>query len=823
MNDKNLLSPEERAIAEWLAAAAEQVDAAPSFKAELETQLMNALKPKSNFFRTLVPALGWAVGLIALTLIANWLIRSIAPQPPQPAAGGTPLPSQEAPLPDETLPAPASEAYDWHGTTLYLQADLPASPAEASVYLYQPEQRATLESVRALAAQFGMDGQIYQTPPELGGSDTTDFLVVDGNQRLHVRSDQYFQFYTDYPRWNATIHGATPPPDAEAQIDQFLKAHGFDFPHRIWPSEMYGDFIALPLTPDGLPVCYEYFKCAGLRFTLDEKGILAVDGALPKYEKIGQYGVISAEEALQKILNPALMSDPTAATGMMEGFHSPIPPIPTWQRPRPTDQTITIFGWLSSVPSLEGGAPLVTLDGYTVTGNTAGVPASMDSAFVEAIGQIHDQNSVQTFELESWKSRDGYEDGLLGTIERQGEQVVLNTLEGETLLLPDVPSNLPLPLENAFVIGVRQGEAFEWKSIDLRQTLGGGGGGGLGFYKLNLTGTPVPFPTPEPPSRPTSGEGAAYVVQAGDTCRSIADAFSMSAEDLTALNNLPADCSTLAIGQTLVIPGAAQSEPQKVEVMRGLLSITIYKKPDGSQRVEYGFVSNTDPYPYLLLEGANLEALQAYQNRPVDVWGTANYDPNRAPILKVERYEIPFPDLQFQILRGRQKMVTLEGQPATLFTATDGQTYVQFAPGGGVDGSTVGNEGDEVLLEALIIPGETFGGYPALRVFSASMAVNPKNGQPMEMPITADQIYAYDEAALGASVPPTATIERIELVYYMPDPRYLTGELSPDQRYLQPAWLFVGHYSSGEEFFILVQALKQEFLLPEVAPYTPPG
>ncbi len=834
MTDKNFLSPEDHRLAERLEALAQGLTPDASFERKLEKQLMNTSpEPKAKgFLAQVLPTLGWAGALVALALVLSWAIRTLTPNPPQPAAGDTPtaIPTTEASTPTPIVAS--ATVYDWRGTPLTLNAPLPDSPAEVSIYNYQPEQRATLESARALAAQFGLTGAAYAGGE--GIPSTTDFLIVDGIQRLHVRSDQYFQFYPDFPRYVAAINGATPPPDAEAQIEGFLAAHGFDFPHQIWASEMYGGYVALPLTPDGRPICYEYFQCAGLRFTLDEQGILFVDGALPKYEPIGQYGIISAEEALQKILNPAAMSDPAAATGMMEGMHSSSKPVATWQRPHPTDQTIMIYGWLDSIPSLEGGVPLITLDGYTVTVNTADIPASLPTTFVEATGRIHNQNGAQTFELESWKPRDNAEDGLLGTISKRPDgQIILNTMDGEILLLPDVPSDLPLPLEGAFVIGVRDGETFEWKSIDMRnaQGGGGGGGGGLGFYKLNLTGMPVPFPTFVPTPQFGGGGGGGggggnggqtYIVIAGDTCQSIAATFNVPVEDLIVINNLPADCSTLTIGQTLIIPSAA-TLPKKVEGLRGMMSITIYKKPDGSQRVDYGFVTNADPYPYLLLEGADLEALQAYQNRPVDVWGTIDLGANGSPVLKVERYEIPFPDLQFQILRGKQKVVALEGQPATLFTTDDGQTYVQFSPGGGVDGSTVGKEGDEVLLEALVIPGETFGDYPSLRVFSANMAISPKNGQPIELQVMSDQIPIYDEPSPGESVPPTATIERIELVYYMPDPRYLPGPLEMDQRYLQPAWLFIGHYSDGSELVILVQALKTEFLLPEVAPYTQPG
>ncbi len=809
------LSPYDRDTANELERLAASIHPNPVFQAKLEERLKAAHKPKRGFtlpsLRGVLPALGWTVGLVILTLTFIWAIRLIAPKP-QPAAEGTATPAlTPISLPErrEEPPKPEGKEYERNGMTLYLQAELPTVPTEATIYNYQPEQFASLEDARALAAQFGMNGAIYEVPGET--SISKDFLIVDGNQWLRVRSDQHFQYYPDYPRFVSLINTAQPPTNAEAMIEEFLKSHGFDFNYQLLSSEIFGGFFAAPLTPDGYPICYEHFSCAGLRFTLDEQGILYVDGALPKYEPHGQYEIISAEEAFQKIL------ESNGAAGMLEGMHSPSLPIPTWVRARPLDTTLTLYGYLASVPSAEGGAPLVTLDGIRVTGNTKNIPPEYGNTFVEATGQLHEENGVKTFALESWKVYDGFEEGLTGTISQQNGQVILNTIENEVFVLPDVPTDLPLPLDNAFVIGVRQGETFEWKSIDQRNIMGGGGGGGggLGFYKLNLTGTPVPFPTPEPQTFGRDESGMTYTAQAGDTCRSIADAFNIPVEDLLAANNLPADCSALQIGQELIIPAPVQ--PQKVEGVRGTMSITIYKQADGSQRVEYGFTTDANPYPYLMLEGENLEALQAYQNRPVDVWGTVEANEAGQPVLKVERYEIPFPDLQFQILRGTQTLITLNGQPATLFTTTEGTTYIQLNPGGGVDGSTVGNLGDQVEIEALIIPDESFGGYPALRIFAAQTADSP---EPLK--ITADQIYTVD-LATDEYTPPTMTIERVELVYYMPNPRYHVGEFEPDQRYIQPAWLFTGHYSDGSSFFILIQALKQEFLLPEIAPYTPPG
>lgn len=58
-----------------------------------------------------------------------------------------------------------------------------------------------------------------------------------------------------------------------------------------------------------------------------------------------------------------------------------------------------------------------------------------------------------------------------------------------------------------------------------------------------LTNTPEPSPTP-----------LSYRVASGDTCSSIAFAFGVSIQSIVLLNNLPATCDTLYIGQPLLVP-----------------------------------------------------------------------------------------------------------------------------------------------------------------------------------------------------------------------------------------------------------------------------
>lgn len=412
---------------------------------------------------------------------------------------------------------------------------------------------------------------------------------------------------------------------------------------------------------------------------------------------------------------------------------------------------------------------------------------------------------------------------------------------------------------------------------------GGGGGGGPGFYKLNLDGTVVPFPTPTPqssnaqdyteyivlesdtiasiaanfgisvaqlaqanglsneniisvgqkliiPSAQQGNTGYAYTVVAGDTCRSISSTFNLSVEDLITNNNLPADCSTLSIDQVLMIPAPQSTNPyigKRFEDQQGIFMVTIYRKPDGSVRKEYGFITTAEGENFnLKLEGSSLQDIEQYHNLPINIWATIeSVDEFGNMTANVERYTIPFPDLRIQIFQGQQKATQIDGKSAVLFTAPDGKTYIQAILNGDPfnDDSVIGREGDQVLLEGFNIPDEFNNGYPVLRIFGGSLAT-AKDGSATEMTVTADQPNIYDEApSTEGFIPPTATIEKVELVYYLPNLQSGNTNPNADAKYIQPVWRFYGHYSTGDQLEIFVQALKQEFLLPQLAPIIPPG
>jgi LysM repeat protein len=835
----NQIPDDEKPVLNKLQSVAKNIQVPPTFQDELESQLREGhtetITPKSGWQTKILPSLGWAILIVGAVFLLNWVLHSLVPKQ-LPATNGTPNPSlpteQEAPAPvvEEPLPTPTGAEYDWRGIKLYQNAQLPDSPAQVGLYEAQLDRHATLDSARALAGQFGMNGQIYETPPELGGSEQTDFLVVDGNQRLRVRSNLYFSYYPDYPRWisRSTSSQMIDQATAENLIENFLRSHGFDFDYKVESSGFHDGYYALPLTPEGLTIRHNHFSAAGFLFRFDQDNILAVEANLATYSLVDNFEVISAEDALQKLLNPNITA------GLIEGGHSVGAPIQAWYRPRPENQTITLWGWVDSFKSAEGGAPLITFDGYQAIGNLAGLAEFTPKTFIEATGQFQTADGNKIFNVESWQVFDGHEDGPVGTIQRDGDQVILTTLDDRKLILPDIPTDMPLPMENAFVLGVAQGDVFEWKLIDTRMQGGGGGGGGggSGFYKPNLTGTPVPLPTTQAQPETDIGTGE-YIVQEGDTLSGIAETYGITVDELMQANGL--NETTIFAGQTLVIPGT-QGETslvgQTLDGQRGMLTVTITNKQDGSQSVDYRLQieEKENRYQLIRLEGDGLDELQTHNNLPIDIWGTVErYDTDlgmRIPVVNVERFEIPYPDLQYQIYKGTQSITTVQGETITLLTTEDGQTYAQANGNGGL----IGKEGDQILMEALTLPDEMIAGYPVLQVVSASMAINPKSGEPVEMEVTADQPYIIDEsqgprAPIGpqASTEITATIESVELVYFTPNQRYAIPDPTAGPVYIQPAWHFQGHYWDGSEFEILVQALKDEFLLPEIETVEPPG
>jgi len=837
MNEKFTDNPnqDDTEIADKLHEVAGQTNAGAYFITELENKLKKAHKPKTSWsmpaFKKISPSFGWIALVIVFGLALSWSIRNLIPKP-QPAVDATsttatpnntatPIAATPAPI-VTTQATPTREpgnGYDFRGAKLFLNVPLPDSPAKASVYSLKGAEPATADSARALANQFGIQGEIYLSPKS--STNTNDYLITDGKQSLAVTSNLFFTYTAD----NAKVINNFDPgfnANAEAVINDFLLAHGFDYPHKIEIADPNLGYAVMPLSPDGFPMSYDVFPTYPMRVTLDENGqVLQVETNWMNYESAGAqtYGIITAKEAFQKLM------DDSVPAGKIESFiGSSVPEVKEWQRVYPTDTTITIYGYAYSKPALDPSKPAFKqIDGYTITGSTDGFDALQPNTFVEATGQFTIENGIERFNVESWRPSPFQQDGVVGTLSRENGQLVIKTDQEQLTVQPDVPADVPIPFENAFIVGVRKGGIYEWTLIDNRATGGGngGGGGGLGFYKLNLSGTPVPFPSPT--AIPTLSTVGDYTVQAGDTVASIANHFGISVNELGRVNNL-SDTNLIYVGQSLLIPGYQDPTEQKIQDIRGTLSIVIHKKADGTQTKEYNLVVyQNNGFTSYLLEGPNLNKLDIYNGIPIIISGAIQF--GGAEKLIVDSYKIPFPDLKFQILKGTQKSRQLDGQTVIIFTTEGGKSYVEFmASTDQPTNAFIGNQGELIQQEVLIIPDESFGGIPVIHIYQSSIL----NGGP-EMQVMANQITVIDETNMPIAPiinnQPNLTIDQVELAYYVSNPNYQVNDPSYSQRspYIQPIWHFHGHYDNGTVFDAIVQALKPEYLLPELAPSIAPG
>ena len=558
-------------MAQLLENTAEAANPNPHFTAELERSLMQTHKDntKTGWFhftrRQTFTTLAWAASLVAFAFFMNWAIRTVAPVPTEmPAANDTSVPpTAEKPSinNNETqgTPAPDSSGYDWRDTKLYLNVPLPDAPTEANIYLLKKDQPATVKSASALAEQFGLPGEIYLSDGLYPIKES--YFFTDGKQSLTVSSAFYFTYIADMSKVINNFKDPTPP-DAETTINDFLQTHGFDFPHTVQKASLYSGYEVVPLTTEGIPMRYEFFSSRPMRVMLDDNGqVLQVEANLMDYERLGAqtYEIISAQEAFQKLMDDSITG------GKIESASSQITGTTEWMREYPSNETISLYGYASSLPALNSSKPaFIQIDGFTVTGNTNGMEVLERNTFVEATGQFTTQDEITTFKVESWQLSPFVQDGIIGTLQRENGQVLFKTEQGEELIIqPDLPTDLPLPFENAFVVGIRKvNNIYEWTLIDNRAVGGGGGGGGgggQGFYKLNLSGTPVPFPPPQP----TQGLGdGSYTVQDGDTAAFISQKFGISIEESAQANNL-SDANILYVGQKLIIPGGAGQIPQR--------------------------------------------------------------------------------------------------------------------------------------------------------------------------------------------------------------------------------------------------------------------
>lgn len=724
--------------------------------------------------------------------------------------------------PNATPSNASAGGYDFRGGKLFLAQPLPESPTSANVYAYITDAPATAEQARALADQFGLQGDLYTTPfPQL--LDRTGYVISDGKRLLTIYTANYFTYSADVKTTSRGFYGASNA-NAESIIRDFLTKHGFDFAYRV-SEDGNGMYSVHQLSPDGMPMMFDTFTMWVSRITLGKDGEVAyAEFNLMNYDPtpIGSYGIINAQDALDAVLSG------DAQTGTLETGYGPStePPL-VWHKEYPDNENVTISASLTKYDSTQNdGRSLLFLDGIQAIGETAELETLNNYMFVVVTGQFVFENGVRKFSVEELETSIP-QMNIAGSLRNESGEIIIRGDGGDEYIVLDPPTDLPLntDTEKSYlnIGGILTDGKLDWSSIqfyaDINSMGGGGGGGGYGFYPLNLSGTPIPFPTlSATEERYTPEELAAflqYSVKDGDTLESIAAEFNISVEDIMSANYLTDH--EIGAGWVLVLPGVPA--PARFDGVEGVVEHTVFVKPDGRERTEYTFILKENGQ-YYHLEGENLDDLLGVENLPVAIWGSIRYDTAGFPRLSLERFEELYPGLEFQVLKGNQEVRDYNGTQLVLFNH-EGETYVQLVPSGASADSNYYPDG-EILIQALIVPGETFAGYPTVRVFYSSPAIDPSSGQPLELPSMADMDRPLPDPFGNNDnyVPPDLVIETVELVYYAMDPlmQYDSPGPASSPQYVQPVWHLHGRYTNGGEADILVQALKREFLSPLASP-----
>ncbi|HMR99045.1 MAG TPA: hypothetical protein PKE62_07290 [Anaerolineales bacterium] len=310
---------------ELLKQTAESANPDAQFTDQLERSLKDIHHKKAapGWFRftrkQVFTTLAWTASLIAFVLFMDWTIRTVASIPTEiPASNETsaPLPTDQTNVVNETegTPAPDAVGYDWRNTKLYLNEPLPDSPLDAEVYLSRLAKPATGDDVLALAQKFGINGEVKTVPGEFTiGSNYV--INGDGNKRLVVRADHHFIYHSNVEQ--LSLENVTDE-RARSIADKFLKDHNFNFDYKFERApKMEGAlFYITPLLGNGSTIRFDYLNPWRYEITLDNTGenIIFVGYAL-EFEELGNFEIITAEEAFQKVLS----QDPQ--TGLMEIFN----------------------------------------------------------------------------------------------------------------------------------------------------------------------------------------------------------------------------------------------------------------------------------------------------------------------------------------------------------------------------------------------------------------------------------------------------------------------------------------------------------------------
>ncbi len=750
-------------------------------------------------------ALAWAAVAILLVLFLNWSIGNLVPsagpgQPGTPSASPTsaltslPATGQPTASPLPGFPQPPTPG----GVRLFPEAQFtfavpfPEAPQQVVLYKQQLPEALNPEAAQRIAGQLGVNGKIYQGSNEASHAPmrTAQLPIYEINDgRSNVRFVNFAGLFVFEPQEASSIYdnGELPAFDEQVRIaEAYLKERGLlsgEYKATPIPGERGGvRFLNLL---DGHPVISGIGENSGAIQWLDVRfsgggQVRQVSASLHGFEPVGQFPILSAEQAWERLSqeNASQRSEYV----VLAPFEAST--LQTWGRSFSPGQKVILYGYPVTLQPVDPSeAPLVKMRNIPL--QNAG---ALGTGFLQVQGEIVKTSSGGlALYVESWAPSPYPEENLTGKLHFQDGQGQLVSDDGRTLSLVETPASLPegtkIFASGVIIPGTNQ---LEWMLLQSGQSpssyssmltcFGGGGGGGGGPENANFGGGGLALVNLNPEQTPTPIPAPGF--------------------------------HPYPVGQV-------------IDRLNGRAWVVINRYPGGQEEMKISlFISSAEGQasftPYL--EGPALAGIEAFHNLPVNIWGKVVRYQDDQPVIAVDRYEEAYPGLSVQAWLGTEQALALEGKEVLLFTSQEGQQFILKSSLDFGSSVAIGPGGGLVIREGLLIPGETFGGYPLMTDLIASIGDGSTDLSTYQ--ITSSQPQVEDLTSSSDSdnqVAGPVTIEEIELAYSAISLENCNSQdaASPELApwlVAQPVWVFRGHFTDGRRFEMQVQALGDEYL-----------
>jgi hypothetical protein len=756
--------------------------------------------------------IGWVAIVIFLVAGLIWTIKALAPIPNQiPAVVSSPEPTSAIPLPSESplptleitsqepLPTPTSSILSSALINLMprvnftFASEIPSSPDNMTIYQQKLSDAVTADTARQVAAQWGINGEVYSSPSE--GMGDVIFEAMDGSRSMRFLNfaDQFiYQVGYTGPDYGSALMDNGPLPSFDEQVaivTNFLDPLGIlDLPYQTLPVETERGMVAFIPHLDGYPVIQEIGVDRSNIGWIDVKvntlgEVTMVQYSHHDFQPVADYPILTAQQAWDRFSNDVNLHNSRYAVLSPEGINS----YQAWVRKFEPGQQADIYGWVNAYytdqPTLPG---LVMINDLPIIGDTTSMaPANRyDVHFIHAWGQIQgSSNDGIALNLAGWETSSLTEEYITGTLKTQDGQTQLIAIN-RTLTLVDPPVSIP----NGTQVGIQgvilggNPPTLNWKFIETGQiplsygasnSCGGGGGGGGG----------------NTPNADFGGGGFASLKlesQAAPINTQVPDPYQPGDE-------INAFTGTVFITRHLYMGGKSFDE--------------VYLYPELPRDLATG-------WGYSLI-GENLSGIEQFQNLPIRVWGQVDHLENGMIYINVDRFEPVYPGTQIQAWSGTEQIVSADGQDVILFTTSGGEKYViNSSLVWGAESNVIGYLGDLIEIEGYIIPDNLVGEYSVLKDLAGSY---PPDGV-----IDSTQVSVWDHSQdpssnPGAVLQGNVTIDTIELAYEAINLDRCQAAAAEDPNmaawlYVQPMWVFNGHFEDGRRFIAQVQALPDKYL-----------